>query len=77
MGQFQNVESFEILLIVLKETAQSFKDNQRIIWLLLGVTVHEFMLINICQCLCHIMKVSWSHGFIGFVVHRFRGVMES
>ena len=46
----------------------------------LGVTVHEFMLISICQCLYHIMKVSWSHGFIGFVVsivssfHRFRGV---
>ena len=34
----------------------------------LGVTVHEFMLISICQCLCHIMKVSWNHGFIGFVV---------
>ena len=46
----------------------------------LGVTVHEFMLISICQCLCHIMKVSWSHGFIGFLVsmvswfHVFRGV---
>ena len=46
----------------------------------LGVTVHEFMLISICQCLCHIMKVSWSQGFIGFVVsivswfHKFRGV---
>ena len=46
----------------------------------LGVTVHEFMLISICQCLCHLMIVSWSHGFIGFVVsvvswfHRFRGV---
>ena len=26
-----------------------------IFWLLLGVTVHEFMLISICQCLCHIM----------------------
>ena len=37
-------------------------------WLLLGVTVHEFMLISICQCLCHIMIVSWSHGFIGLVV---------
>ena len=36
--------------------------------LLLGVTVHEFMLISMCQCLCHIMKVSWSHGFIGFLV---------
>ena len=36
--------------------------------LLLGVTVHEFMLISICQCLCHIMIVSWSHGFIGLVV---------
>ena len=24
----------------------------------LGVAVHEFMLISICQCLCHIMKVS-------------------
>ena len=36
--------------------------------LLLGVTVHEFMLISICQCLCHLMIVSWSHGFIGLVV---------
>ena len=50
------------------------------IGLLLGVTVHEFMLISICQSLCHIMIVSWSHGFIGFVVsmvsrfHRFHGV---
>ena len=49
-------------------------------WLLLGVTVHEFMLISICKSLCHIMIVSWSHGFIGLVVsivswfHRFRGV---
>ena len=49
-------------------------------WLLLGVTVYEFMLISICQCLCHLMIVSWSHVFIGFVVsvvswfHRFRGV---
>ena len=34
----------------------------------LGVTVHQFMLISICQCLCHIMIVSWSHGFIGLVV---------
>ena len=34
----------------------------------LGVAVHEFMLISICQCLCHIMKVSWNHGFIGFLV---------
>ena len=32
--------------------------------LLLGVTVHEFMLISICKCLCNIMV----HGFIGFVV---------
>ena len=32
--------------------------------LLLGVTVHEFMLISICQCLCHLMIVSWSHGFV-------------
>ena len=46
----------------------------------LGVTVHEFMLISICLCLCHLMIVSWSHVFIGFVVsvvswfHRFRGV---
>ena len=46
----------------------------------LGVTVHEFMLISICQCLCHLMIVSWSHVFVGFVVsvvswfHRFRGV---
>ena len=46
----------------------------------LGVTVHEFMLISICQCLCHIMIVSWSHGFKGLMVsmvswfHRFRGV---
>ena len=43
----------------------------------LGVTVHEFMLISICQCLCHIMKVSWSQGFIGIMdswFHRFRGV---
>ena len=42
-------------------------------WLLLGVTVHEFMLISICQCLCHIMKVSWSHSFNGvngFMVSR-------
>ena len=37
-------------------------------WLLLGVTVYEFMLISICQCLCHLMIVSWSHGFISFVV---------
>ena len=36
--------------------------------LLLGVTMHEFMLISICQCLSHIMIVSWSHGFIGLVV---------
>ena len=36
--------------------------------LLLGVTVHEFMLISVCQCLCHIMIVSWSHGFIGLEV---------
>ena len=49
-------------------------------WLLLGVTVHEFMLNSICQCLCHIMIVSWSHGFIGLVVSvvswfpKFRGV---
>ena len=51
--------------------------------LLLGVTVHEFMLISVWQCLCHIMKVSWSHSFNGvngFMVskvswfHRFRGV---
>ena len=46
----------------------------------LGVTVHEFMLISICQCLCHIMIVSWSHGFKGLMVsmvswfHRFGGV---
>ena len=46
----------------------------------LGVTVHELMLISICQCLCHIMIVSWSHGFKGLMVsmvswfHRFRGV---
>ena len=46
----------------------------------LGVTVHEFMLISICQCLCHKMIVSWSHGFKGLMVsmvswfHRFRGV---
>ena len=50
------------------------------LWLQLGVTVHEFMLISICQCLCHLMIVSWSHVFVGFVVsvvswfHRFRGV---
>ena len=45
--------------------------------------MHEFMLISICQCLSHIMKVTrslWFHGFIGFVVsmvswfHSFRGV---
>ena len=36
--------------------------------LLLGVTVHEFMLISICQCLCHIMIVSWSHDFIGYAM---------
>ena len=46
--------------------------------LLLGVTVHEFMLISICQCLCHIMIVSWSHGFIGYAMscndHRVHGV---
>ena len=45
--------------------------------LLLGVTVHEFMLISICQCLCHIIIVSWSHGFIVSCVswfHRFSGV---
>ena len=30
--------------------------------LLLGVTVHEFMLTSICQCLCHIMKVSRGRG---------------
>ena len=53
--------------------------RRRYSWLLLGVTVHEFMLISICQCLCHIMIVSWSHGFIGLVVsvvsyfHVFRG----
>ena len=46
----------------------------------LDVTVHEFMLISICQCLCHLVIVSWSHVFVGFVVsvvswfHRFRGV---
>ena len=34
----------------------------------LGVMVHKFMLISICQCVCHIMKVSWTHGFIGFLV---------
>ena len=55
----------------------SIVPRRGVIRLQLGVTVHEFMLITICQCLCHIMKVSWSHGFIGFVVHRFRGVMES
>ena len=54
-------------------------------WLLLGVTVHKFMLISICQCLCHndsIME-SWFHrsrGVSGFIVscvswfHRFSGV---
>ena len=36
--------------------------------LLLGVTVHEFMLISICQCLYHIMIVSWSHSFIGYAM---------
>ena len=25
----------------------------------LGVTVHQFMLISICKCLCNIMGVSW------------------
>ena len=34
----------------------------------LGVTVHEFILISICQCLCHIMKVSWFRGVNGFMV---------
>ena len=54
-------------------------DRSLFVWLQLGVTVHEFMLISICQCLCHIMIVSWSHGFMCFVVsmdtwfHRFRG----
>ena len=26
------------------------------------------MLISICQCLYHIMIVSWSHGFIGYAM---------
>ena len=26
------------------------------------------MLISICQCLCHIMITSWSHGFIGYAM---------
>ena len=42
-----------------------FGTGVRLRRLLLGVTVHEFMLISICQYLCHIMKVSWSHSFIG------------
>ena len=49
----------------------------------LGVTVHEFMLISICQCLCHTMKVSWSHGFIRIDLqkrvrrHHLRGILNS
>ena len=62
--------------------SSSRRDNQgdEKLGLQLGVTVHEFMLISICQCLSHLMIVSWSHVFIGFVVsvvswfHRFRGV---
>ena len=26
------------------------------------------MLISICQGLCHVMIVSWSHGFIGYAM---------
>ena len=26
------------------------------------------MLISICQCLCHIMIVSWRPGFIGYAM---------
>ena len=50
-----------VAMITMRKAVDSFR-------LQLGVTVHEFMLISICQCLCHIMKVSWSHGFIGFLV---------
>ena len=60
------------------ETSQSNLGSDTYIHrLLLGVTVHEFMLISMCQCLCHIMIVSWSHGFMCFVVSMdtwFRGV---
>ena len=31
-------------------------------WLQLGVTVHEFMLISICQCQGNIMTESWFHS---------------
>ena len=36
--------------------------------LLLGVTVHEFMLISICQCL------SYNESVMELWFHRFRGV---
>ena len=63
----------------------SWKAKSGSLRLLLGVTVHEFILISICQCLCQndsIME-SWFHrsrGVSGFVVscvswfHRFSGV---
>ena len=50
-----------LAMITMRKAVDGFR-------LQLGVTVHEFMLISICQCLCYIMKVSWNHGFIGFLV---------
>ena len=75
-GDRTNATNYGPILILLTLS----KIVEGVIRLQLSVTVHEFMLISICQCLCHIMKVSWSHGFIGFLVsivswfHRFRGV---
>ena len=43
-------------------------------------SIMESWFHRLCQCLYHIMIVSWSHGFNGFVVSmvswflRFRGV---
>ena len=57
-----NDDSFESYV---KDCLETIRQN---VGLLLGVTVHEFMLISICQCLCHLMIVSCSHVFIGLVV---------
>ena len=33
----------------------------------LGVTVHQFMLISICKCLCNIMGVSWFRSGVWYL----------
>ena len=84
------IHELRISIIEFIETSQNSDQNGRDsealqCGLQLGVTVHEFMLISICQCLCHndsIME-SWFHrsrGVSGFIVscvswfHRFSGV---